>query len=315
MSFPLRYSTASQEVPLGHFLDSLDGNTEETGLSITNTDIKLHKAGGTSLTSKNSGGATHMSNGVYYAVLDATDSNTIGPLTIFVHVSGALSIKVECIVFPAEVFDYLFAAAGTDYFQVDLAQIASAAVNAASAQIGANIVNWKGSAAPDNTGDAYARLGAPAGASVSADLATIDSIVDTIVARVIGTLAAGTHNAQSGDAYARLGAPAGASVSADLATIDTVVDAIKAKTDCLPTATVVTGSVVTDAGNSASSFKTDLSSAVDDFWKDALLLISSGALAGQVKRISAYNGTTKFVTVGAFTSTPADGVTFVLVNK
>jgi hypothetical protein len=68
-------------------------------------------------------------------------------------------------------------------------------------------------------GAAFGRLGAPAGASVSADIATIDGIVDTIVARVVGTLAAGTHNPQSGDAYARLGAPAGASVSADVAAV------------------------------------------------------------------------------------------------
>lgn len=45
--------------------------------------------------------------------------------------------------------------------------------------------------------------------------------VTTLLARIIGTLAAGTHNPQSGDAYARLGAPAGASVSADIADLPT----------------------------------------------------------------------------------------------
>lgn len=30
----LKQSTASQEVPLGYFVDSTDGNTEETGLTI-----------------------------------------------------------------------------------------------------------------------------------------------------------------------------------------------------------------------------------------------------------------------------------------
>lgn len=52
------------------------------------------------------------------------------------------------------------------------------------------------------TGDAYDRLGAPAGASIAADLATIDNFVDDLEGRVIGTIAAGTHNPQSGDAYA-----------------------------------------------------------------------------------------------------------------
>jgi hypothetical protein len=173
MAIPLRLSTASQEVPLGYFVDSGDGNTEETALTIANTDIKIWKNGATTLANKNSGGGTHISNGIYYAVLDATDSNIIGPLVIFVHVAGALAIKVECIVYPAEVFDYLFTAAGTDYMKVDIAQIDGAALNAALAQIGINVVNWKGSGAPNNTGDAYARLGAPAGASIAADIAAV----------------------------------------------------------------------------------------------------------------------------------------------
>ena len=44
----------------------------------------------------------------------------------------------------------------------------------------------------------------------------------TLLTRIVGTLASGTHNPQSGDAFARLGAPAGASVSADIAAISTV---------------------------------------------------------------------------------------------
>lgn len=175
MPIPLRLSTASQEIPLGYFLDSTDGNTEETGLTIANTDIKLWKAGATTLADKNSGGATHISNGLYYAVLDATDTNTIGPLIIFVHVSGALAVRVECIVYPAEVFDYMFAAAGTDYMKVDIAQVAGSNVDTAAAQLGVNVVNWKGAAASAMTGDAFARLGAPAGASVSADVAAVKS--------------------------------------------------------------------------------------------------------------------------------------------
>ena len=47
---------------------------------------------------------------------------------------------------------------------------------------------------------------------------TLQTGITTLLGRVVGTLASGTHTAQSGDAYARLGAPAGASVSADLAT-------------------------------------------------------------------------------------------------
>lgn len=112
---PLKQSTASQEIPLGYFLDSTDGNTEETALSIANTDIKLWKAGATTLANKNSGGATHISNGIYYAVLDATDTDTLGPLVIFVHVAGALPIRLECQVMPANVYEAMVA--GTEWLE------------------------------------------------------------------------------------------------------------------------------------------------------------------------------------------------------
>lgn len=112
---PLKQSTASQEVPLGYFLDSTDGNTEETALSIANTDIKLWKAGATTLANKNSGGATHISNGIYYATLDATDTDTLGPLVIFVHVAGALPIRLECQVMLANVYEALVA--GTEWLE------------------------------------------------------------------------------------------------------------------------------------------------------------------------------------------------------
>jgi hypothetical protein len=119
--FPLRQSTASQEVPLGPFLDSTDGNTAETALSIANTDIKLWKSGATSEVNKNSGGATHMASGRYYAVLDATDSDTLGPLRIAVHVSGALAVQLLCLVLPANVYDSLVA--GSDKLDTNAAEL------------------------------------------------------------------------------------------------------------------------------------------------------------------------------------------------
>ena len=95
MTIKLKQSTASQEIPLGYFVDSTDGNTEKTAPTIANTDIKLWKAGATTLANKNSGGATHISNGIYYATLDSTDTNTLGPLVVFVHVTGALPVRLE----------------------------------------------------------------------------------------------------------------------------------------------------------------------------------------------------------------------------
>lgn len=130
MALWLRQSTASQEILLGRFVDSTDGDSEETGLTIANTDIKLWKHGATTLASKNSGGATHIANGLYYAVLDATDTDTLGDLEVHVHVSGALAVRREFIVVPAVVFDSMIL--GTDVFQADVTQFGGSNITSAS---------------------------------------------------------------------------------------------------------------------------------------------------------------------------------------
>lgn len=88
------------------------------------------------------------------------------------------------------------------------------------------------------SGDNYARLGAPAGASVSADVAAIksdsggiktktDSLTFTVAGMVDSNVVdwkGATAPAMTGDAYARLGAPVGASMSADIAALPTAVE-------------------------------------------------------------------------------------------
>lgn len=75
------------------------------------------------------------------------------------------------------------------------------------------------------------------------------------------------------------------------------------------------GVVTADGANSATTFETSLTETTNDHWKDALLVFLTGSLAGQVKKISAYNGTTKFVTLSSgFTGTPANGTRFILIN-
>ena len=119
----LKQSTASQIIKLGPFLDSTDGDTEETGLTIANTDIKISKAGGT-YANKNSGGGTHDADGFYTVTLDATDTNTVGRLQIYCHMSGALMVTYDAWVVEEAVYDMLFASGGLGY-------IANAPVNVA----------------------------------------------------------------------------------------------------------------------------------------------------------------------------------------
>lgn len=72
--------------------------------------------------------------------------------------------------------------------------------------------------------------------------------------------------------------------------------------------------VVADGGNSSSTFKTSLTDATTDKWKDTYCRFLTGSLAGEVKRVLGYNGTTKVLTTRAFTGTPAATDEFELVN-
>lgn len=157
----LRQSTASQEIMLGQFVDSTDGSTAMTGLTIANTDIRMQKAGSTSFANKNSGGATHVESGYYSAVLDATDTDTLGSGLIKVVVAGALVVQVRFAVLPAQVFDSLIL--GSDLLDVT---ISAAEVRAAVGLASANL---------------------------DTQLSTIDTVVDSILVdtAVIGAAGAG----------------------------------------------------------------------------------------------------------------------------
>lgn len=104
-----------------------------------------------------------------------------------------------------------------------------------------NVTQWKGSTAPDMTGDAYARLGAPAGASIAADIAVIESQTDDI-----GAAGAGLTALASAADLATVAGYLDTEIAAILADtnelqtdwvdggrLDLLIDAIKAKTDSL----------------------------------------------------------------------------------
>ncbi len=209
----LRQSTAVTK-KMGPFLDSGDGNTKEESLTISQADIRLTKNGGAFAQTNNAAGATHDENAYYGVPLDATDTGTLGALRVAIHVSGALAVWDDFMVLPANVWDSLF---GADKLQVDVVQwlgTACAAPTVAGVpevdvthmeggtQTVADLKDFadagydpatkkvQGVVLADacttltghtaQTGDNYARLGAPAGASVSADIAAIEAQTDDI---------------------------------------------------------------------------------------------------------------------------------------
>lgn len=253
----LRQSTASQEILLGPFVDSTDGNTQETALSIANTDIKLWKEGGTTEASKNSGGATHIASGRYYAVLDATDTDTVGKLEVNVHVTGALAVRREFMVLEEAVYDALFAASAAGY-QVPIWASASSTVNLSATTI-KTATDVETDTADIQTripaalvsGRIDASVGAMAAGVLTATAIAADAITDAKVAadvtiasvtgsvgsvtgnvggNVVGSVASVTGNVSGSvvGAIGSLGATAKADVNAevlDVLTVDTFTEA------------------------------------------------------------------------------------------
>lgn len=129
----LKQSTATTLL-LGPFVDDKDGATAETALTISQSDVLLWKEGGTTAAQKNDAtSCTHRSNGLYTCPVDATDTGTLGTLVVSVAESGALPVRLDYLVVPANVYDSFVG--GTDKLQVDVDEIdgeASGATNLAA---------------------------------------------------------------------------------------------------------------------------------------------------------------------------------------
>lgn len=125
----LKQSTAV-DIAFGPFLDSADGNTVESALTITQPDIRLKKNGGAWAQKSAAQTLTHEENGWYEIALSTTDTDTLGILIVAVHESGALPVWREFNVVPANVYDSFFS---TDFLQVDVAQWLNATAPAAPA--------------------------------------------------------------------------------------------------------------------------------------------------------------------------------------
>lgn len=112
-----RQSTATSGV-FGPFVDSTDGYTPETGLTISQADVRLSKNGGAFAQKNDATAASHDENGWYNVPLNTTDTNTLGSLIIAVNESGALPVWREFQVLPANVYDSLYT--GTDNLNVTI---------------------------------------------------------------------------------------------------------------------------------------------------------------------------------------------------
>lgn len=245
----LKQSTASQDVLIGPFVDSTDGVTAETALTISNTDIRISK-NGANIVAKNSGGGTHDENGWYQITLDATDTNTVGRLQIHVNESGALPVWAEFQVLEEDIYDALFASSAAAFdsnADVTVGSIASGAVTAAS--IASSAVT-----ADKIATDAITAAKIAANAIGASELATdaVAEIADAVWDEdATGHQTTGTFGQAIGDPGANTETiyeavvtdAAGANIAADIVAMDANVDAI-----LVDTGTTLPGTLTTIEG-------------------------------------------------------------------
>ncbi|GIW60996.1 MAG: hypothetical protein KatS3mg087_2062 [Patescibacteria group bacterium] len=75
------------------------------------------------------------------------------------------------------------------------------------------------------------------------------------------------------------------------------------------------GKVVDDIGNSTTTFKTSLTATTNDLYATQFIRFLSGSNKDVVRKITAYDGLTNFITVDvALPVAPADGDTFVILG-
>ena len=93
----------------------------------------------------------------------------------------------------------------------------------------------------------------------------------------------------------------------------TAADHLEAILDAMPGGAVVDDN---DPDPTATAFETNLSEATNDHYNGAFVVFTSGALLGQSRKISDYDGTSKVLTVAAaFTEAPTVGDTFLILGR
>jgi hypothetical protein len=282
----LRQATASQEILLGPFVAAADG-TAQTGLTIANTDIKLLLGGATAEQNKNSGGGTHIAGGRYSAVLDATDTATVGVLEVSVNPASGIPWNKSYYVLEEAIYDALFAASATGLLPANVTQFGGSNGTFASGRPEVNTTHAAGTAW--NSGAIGANTLASdtiTAAKVAADVTTeIQSGLATAaeLAKVPKSDGTATWNAtalaaiqsEANDALVAYDPPTKAELDAAVANVS--VDEIQAtaladlfNTDSATTyASAVAGSVVKEIADNPGGSSLTAADIADAVWDEA----------------------------------------------
>ena len=149
----LKQSTAV-DVLIGPFLDLTDGVTEEPGES---PSVLLSKVGQALAAKNDATTPVHDASGYHNCELDATDTDTVGTLTLVVaNTAGARGVRHDYMIVEEAIYDALYGASATGFDsngRVDVGAFLGTAVAAATAsgEIASNVTEWLGAAVSANT--------------------------------------------------------------------------------------------------------------------------------------------------------------------
>lgn len=281
---------------IGPFVDSTDGVTAETGLTIAQADIQISKAGGAFAQTSASPTTTHDADGWYQCPLTATDTGTLGSLTVQIVMAGALPVWEHFMVLPANVYDSLVG--GTDALQVDTIQVTGTAQTARD--LGASVLLSSGTGTGQVTltsGRVNADVTHIATAAVSASTAQLGVNVVNF-GGAAGTFAAGVPAVNA------------TQISGDSVAADNLENAFDDAAGPVPWLGIV------DQGTAQSATSTTLVlRAAAAFADDTVIGCTIGVLGStqgywQFREIKDYVGSTDTATVDAWTVTPSGTITY-----
>ena len=183
-------------VTIGPFVDVGDGFTPQTDIALSGNEAELLKHGSTTVVdiSEATWAAVTNCRGYYSLTLTTSHTDTEGQLTVIVQDdSDCLPVHATFEVVNANVYDSLFAAAGTDLLQVDVDQVDGDAT--AAANLNSACDNYSVTRGLTGTALPAAAAGAAGGIPLSTagslemdtladwvDAGRLDAILDTIAA-------------------------------------------------------------------------------------------------------------------------------------
>lgn len=312
------------DLMVGPFIDETNGKDAETGLTITQAEVRLSKNGANIAQKNEATSLTHDELGNYQCKLDTTDTNTEGILTLMVHESGALPIKMDYMVLAQAAFISLVTAKDTGFMDVDIKAISTDTTAADNLElftevlengtglidtgtfkagaVDANAIGADAITAAKIADDAIAAEHIATGAIVAATFAA-NAITSTVVAD--NTITAAKINADAitaakiaDDAIAAEHLAAGAIVAATFAAnaitstvvADNTITAAKLNADC------ITNAKIADDAFGAENFATDSISAdalaadaVNEIWAKAMTDLAQGAPSATASVLTAIN--------------------------